>query len=343
MILSQFDNWAAFAEKGGIAGAIDWMPIEQIAATLEKLVAQRNDAIQLLYQITGMSDILRGQSDQYAGVGQEQIKAQYASIRVQALQDQFAKFASDLLKIKAEIISRHCEPHTIVKRSNILSTPDREMAAPAIKRFKQWDMAALTVKIRPESVAMVDYAQLKAERGEYVTALATFMQSAAPLAEMDKSIVPTLLELLKWGLAGYKGSQEIEGVLDKAIDEFTKKSQQQGEEQDPAQAAEQAKQQGKLAEIQAKTRARMAEIQASSQAKIMEIQADAQADQATGQQSMQAKMAEITAQHHANLAEIRADLNRSLMVSQADAQADIIREAAQQEFNLMEEYEKAVN
>ena len=53
-------NWGAFAEKGGMDGAVDWMPLQDIVQALEKLVQQRSDAMVLLQEVTGMQDILLG-------------------------------------------------------------------------------------------------------------------------------------------------------------------------------------------------------------------------------------------------------------------------------------------
>jgi hypothetical protein len=49
-------------------------------------------------------------------------------VRVQSMQDEFARFCSDVQKIKAEIISKHFEPQTIIERSNVMRTPDAQLA-----------------------------------------------------------------------------------------------------------------------------------------------------------------------------------------------------------------------
>jgi hypothetical protein len=56
------NNWAIFAEKGGLEGAVSWLPLEMIVSALDKLRECRTEKIQLLFQVTGMSDIMRGQA-----------------------------------------------------------------------------------------------------------------------------------------------------------------------------------------------------------------------------------------------------------------------------------------
>lgn len=315
------DNWALFAEKGGIDGVVGWFPIGEIVNVLDKLTQSRNDAIGLLQQVTGMSDVMQGGlNNQYEGVGQSEIKTKFGSTRIQRLQEQFAKFASDLMQLKAEIISLHFSPQTIAQRSAMSTSVDREMIPDAIKLIKNPKEAMLRVTIRPESIAMVDFAELKAERTEYINALSTFMQSAAPLIEADPAAKPFLLQLLQWGLAGFKGASEIEGVIDKAIEESQKaekEKQAKGPEPDPAVQMEQAKQQGELKKIQTKA-------MADGQLRQQDLEADVQ----TAQAAHDMKMAEIIAGMQAKLAEIKAKFEADVVLEQVQAESNMQQTAA---------------
>jgi hypothetical protein len=153
---------------------------------------------------------------------------------------------------------------------------------------------------------MVDYAQLKEERTAYITALATFMQSAAPLVEMDPKATPILLEMLKWGLAGFKGSNEVEGVLDQAIKAMqgAQGKEQEGEEQ-PSDAQVKAQMQ-----------------QAKQDFEKLKTQAT--------QDFEREKWA-----HEKEMAQIEAQ-NSQTQVSM-EAEKDLQKEAAQYEFNIEEE------
>ena len=220
------DNWAMFGEKGGLQGQIDWLPVQEIAETLNKLVQQRDQQIALLQQTSGMADIMSGGlNNQYEGVGQTNQKAKFGSVRVQALQDEFAVFATDLMQLKAEVIEKHFDPQTIVKKSNINNSMDVELIGPALEIIKNPEMP-FRVAIRPESVAMVDFAQLKNERTEFMSALSMFLQSAGPMMEKSKASTPYLLKMLQWTMAGFKGASEIEGVLDKAIEAAVEEAKQ---------------------------------------------------------------------------------------------------------------------
>lgn len=161
----------------------------------------------------------------------------------------------------------------------------------ALALIKQPEEAAWRIEVRPETVAMVDYDKMRGERGEFITGVATFLQSAAPLAELAPNAVPTLIEMLKWAVAGFKGSQNIEGVLDRAIEQMMKDQQQQGGKQEEPSEQEKdgqlsaqehkqdmelegAKAQNKMAELQAKMQADMQEMQAEFQNALKVIRAE---------------------------------------------------------------------
>jgi hypothetical protein len=322
------DNWAAFAEKGGIKGQIDWMPIDDIVQVMETLNAVRDQTIALLYQATGMSDILRGSTDPRETKGAQELKSKFASTRIQAMQDVFAKFASDIQSIKAEIMSLHYQPQSLIEQSNILVTPDAQLAEQAVMLLKDPKKMVWKVQIRPESVAMVDFAQLKNERMEYIMGLSQFMQSAAPLASLDKAVMPTLMELLKWGLSGFKGSQQIEGVLDKAISDSIKAlNAPQPEPPDPkveamkmkaqadAAAAQQKAQQDQIAfqqemqQSQQKFAQEMQQMQREHELKMTQLMAKIEADRQSAQikQETEVITSAVNVQQQRETAKIQAE------------------------------------
>jgi len=277
------ENWAMFAEKGGIKGVVDFFPLEDIVNALEQLQKQQQERISQLYQITGMADILRGDSPERSGVGTNQLKAKFASLRVQAIQDEFTRFATDLQKLRLEIVSKHFDAETIIRHSNIMLTYDDDptLVMKAVEFLKDTEISKWRIIIAPESMAMVDYSQLRQERTEYINSLGIFLQSSAPIAAQYPEAAPVLMELLKWGLAGFKGSKQIEGVIDRALAAMQKAASQPKQQQpDPAlqkiqmeMASDQQTHQQKLAEMGQKHQMEMTKLQLGFQIEMKELQA----------------------------------------------------------------------
>jgi hypothetical protein len=320
------DNWAMFAEKGGLKGSIDWFPVQDVVQTLDTLISIRAQTIELLYQVTGMSDILRGaNTDQYTSDGTNQLKAKFGSIRVQALQDDFARYASELDELKAEVVSKHFETNTIIQQSNAAFLPEADKPlVPEALQLMQSSQIKWRVNIRPESLAMVDYAQLKSERTEFLTAMATYIQSAQAAVQQIPGSLPILLEMLKWGMAGFKGANYLEGTMDQAI-EMAKKAPPEQSQKD----AEAQKQQAEMQKAQMQAQIDMQKIQAKAQADMRILQAKMQAELSVKQYDTDAKRQQAVADHEADMQRIAADLQADLDTISAKLQADLAVEDAQ--------------
>lgn len=215
------ENFAMFAEKGGIKGAVDWLPLEQFVAALDKLREYRTELISLLYQVTGMSDIMRGQSSGQTTATEQAIKAKFASTRMQYAQAEFARFASDILALKAEIISKHFAPETILKRANMeyMSAQDKQHVQKAVEIIKT-GLYQYRISVKPETISMQDYAVVKEERSAMLTAVGSFLQSAMPVIQAAPMLGPMLLQVMQWSIAGFRGSATIEGAIDQGVMQF---------------------------------------------------------------------------------------------------------------------------
>jgi hypothetical protein len=215
------DNFALFAEKGGLGKVVDWLPLEAFVTALDKLREYRTELMQLLYQVTGMSDIMRGQSSGQTTATEQAIKAKFASTRIQDRQIEFARFASDILALKAEIVSKHFSPQTILQRSNVdfMVEADRKFVGPALSIIKS-NIYQYRIAVKPEAISMQDYAAVRQERGEVLTAVATYLQSALPVIQAAPVLGPMLLQMLQWAVSGFRGGSTIEGAIDQSIAQF---------------------------------------------------------------------------------------------------------------------------
>lgn len=113
-VLVPISNWAAF---GGSKEIIIWMPIDQIAQVITQLIVTRKQIIDDIYQITGLSDIMRGATDARETLGAQQLKTQFGSSRIKDKQMEMVRVARDMVVIASEIITQKFDPATIVAMS----------------------------------------------------------------------------------------------------------------------------------------------------------------------------------------------------------------------------------
>jgi len=105
--LVSVNDFAKLRESGGIRGIIDFAPIEQYVMALEQLAVRRKEVIENIFDVTGVSDIMRGSSSGHDTATAIIKKTNFGTLRNQDRQNDMQRFIRDLLRIKAEIICEH--------------------------------------------------------------------------------------------------------------------------------------------------------------------------------------------------------------------------------------------
>jgi hypothetical protein len=133
------NQWTSFAERGGLKSAMDLLPTREMAQTLIDLISTRERTKQDLYEITGISDIIRGFSSGGAKTATEQqIKSQFANLRLSEQQREVARFARDMLRIMGQIIAFHFSQTTLAMMTGVkLLTADEKQRAQAMQQQQQ--------------------------------------------------------------------------------------------------------------------------------------------------------------------------------------------------------------
>jgi len=125
-------NWGKFKEGGGAAGNIEYWPVEQVAKVLQSCFETRKQLVQDVYEITGISDIVRGESDPNETATAQQIKSQWGSVRVRDRQMELARFLRDIGRLVGEVIAEQFQPQTLMDMSNIHLPSEQPVMLPPL-------------------------------------------------------------------------------------------------------------------------------------------------------------------------------------------------------------------
>lgn len=106
-------NAVSLIERGGLEKAIYYLPIDMAANVIKVLFEQRDSAKQIIYEITGISDIMRSASDPNETFGAQKIKTQWGTQRLQRMQKEVQRYIRDLIRLKAEIIAEKFQMETL--------------------------------------------------------------------------------------------------------------------------------------------------------------------------------------------------------------------------------------
>lgn len=300
------DNWAAFAEKGGVKGQVDWMPLEQVLKALAGCYEAREQCKQVIYEITGISDIIRGATEASETATAQNIKRQFGSLRLRPRQNAVALFASQILRIKAQIMMDVYSPETLVAISGMDRTPDAQNLPQALQLIKSEPMRAYRVEIASDSLIEMDQEQEKASRVEFLQAAGGFLQQAIPAAQTSPELAPLMGEMLMFGVRAFKGGRDMEAVFQQFVDQMSQPRQEgpspeEMKMQADAQLAQQKLQmdgQIEQMKVQAEQATQQARMQADMQVQQMKIESQAQLEAARAQ--MQAEV--DRARHESELA-----------------------------------------
>lgn len=127
------DSYALLSEKGGLSGVLAFVPLKDVAAALMECMRARDDAKKTMYEVTGISDIVRGATKASETATAQQLKSQWGSIRIRERQQDVARFARDLIRLMSEIIAEHFTQKTLAEMSNVKLLTAQEKAA-----IQQW-------------------------------------------------------------------------------------------------------------------------------------------------------------------------------------------------------------
>ena len=293
------DKWMGFSEKGGLKGSIDILPIDQIANALIQCYRARDEIKGQIYEITGISDIVRGQTSASETATAQQIKGQYAGLRLRSMQEDVALFASSLIRLKAQIICSKFQPQTIIQyaAAEQMSDADKQLVPQALMLLKDKVLRNFRIEVAADSLVQIDENQNKRDRVEFLQAMGGFLTQALPMGQQSPELVPMLVDMVKFGISAYKQAAPIEGTIDQAMEQL-KQKQAQAAQQPPQPDPEMLKMQADQQREQARTEADM---------QIEQIKMQSEAALEKQKQDFEAWKVQFEAQNKLNLARIAAN------------------------------------
>lgn len=112
-------NIQSMGENVGMDKLIWVVPIQELVTTAQSLYQQRESCKQVIYEIMGISDILRGSTVASETATAQQLKSQWGTMRLRKMQKEVQRFCRDAIVIMLEIASAKFEQQTIVQMTGL--------------------------------------------------------------------------------------------------------------------------------------------------------------------------------------------------------------------------------
>lgn len=281
------DATALYGQGATLDKAIWMMPIDVISGVIQGLYLQREQIKQVIYEITGIADILRGASDPNETLGAQQIKAQFGSQRVQKKQKEAARYARDLLRIKSELIANKFQPQTLQMMSGIQlpSMQDKQAAEMQIQQLQAQAQQTgqepqipeelneilkkptfeevlqllrsdiqrqYRVDVESDSTIRADLARSQENMSMFLQGTAQFLQAAGPAVQAGMLPGAVAVEIFSSFARNFKLGKSAEDALSTLTEQAKEKEGQPDPAQQAQQQAQEFEQQKQQFELQSK-------------------------------------------------------------------------------------------
>lgn len=217
------DSWAAFAEKGGVQGAVQMLDIKTIAEILIHLYDAREQAKQIIYEVTGLSDIIRGSTAASETATAQQLKANFGNLRLRSSQADVARYVSDIFKLKAQIISRFYPEELIVQMSGVEHTQDgqdQNLLQAAMQVIKSTTLREFNIQVESDTLAQLDEQQEKQQAAEFTQAVGNFLSGATKLLQAAPFMAPVVAETLMFNIRRMRAGRTLESTFEHAMQQM---------------------------------------------------------------------------------------------------------------------------
>lgn len=199
---------------GGLRGILDFIPIEQYITALEQLATRRQDVINQIYEVTGVSDIMRGSSNADDTATAVSKKTNFGTLRNQDRQNDMQRFIKDLFAIKAEII---CEQFSVATLLSFLPAEQRDSmeALAAVNLLKDEKMRGMILEIENENVFNAEEEALQTING--IKTLNELISSALTTVSQQPLLLPLYRSMIESFCAVLPKARPFENVIEKVF------------------------------------------------------------------------------------------------------------------------------
>ena len=299
------DNMAAYLGKGStgstIQNVVQFLPIDMIAAVLAQLYQAREVAKQNLFEISGISDIVRGQlQNKYERLGQTEIKGEYAGRRGGTRRRKMNRCVRDTLRLKAEIIIEYFSDATFRALSGFDQMPDtirilkaagddgekivEEIWTRVLGLLRDERERGFRIDIETDSTIALDDQEEVGQRIEFLKVVGDFFERSLATMQAFPVLTPLVGEITLFAVRSFRAGRGLESAFEDATRKLqmeVEQAQKQEPPPDPAQVKAEMDAQGaeqKLqidqasAAIDLKAKQAAAEIDAEAQMREAEIE-----------------------------------------------------------------------
>lgn len=161
-------------ENSRLDSVIADLPLELYLKVADSLRNRKEELKDEVYEILGIADIMRGETNAQEGVETQQLKSEFGAVRLRQKQGAVDSFCRDLFRIMAEIIAEHFQPHVLQKMTGIQVTPE------VVALLRNDAMRSMSIDIETDSTNAIEKLRRRKERVEGLETLLGYLGNILP-------------------------------------------------------------------------------------------------------------------------------------------------------------------
>lgn len=232
-------NAQLFAEAGGIQNAIQPFIVPGLAQTIGQLNQEEEKIKAKIYEISGLADIIRGVSDPRETAKAQQIKGDFATLRLADRQEAVQIFARDLIDLTAELIAEKFENETIKRIACVeyLTPEDQSYVEPALELLAQDDMRRIKLTIETDSTIAITEQLQKQAYNAFITSVVSNIQPFLQLITVAPELAGAIGRIWSDGARMHRIGKATQTALEEGFQNLTQRllqpQPQQQQQPDP--------------------------------------------------------------------------------------------------------------
>jgi hypothetical protein len=228
-------DFVDFMGSGGLQGNLAFLPVEPLVKVLTVLTQEIGQLKSEIYEITGISDIIRGSTSPNETATAQQLKGQFATLRISPGQKEVQRFAEDLLRIMIELALEKLPEQQIAEMINLssFSPEEQEMFMPALELLRNDQQREYRIEIETDSMAAIDENGEKERVVQAVDSLSGYLEKATQNIQAMPMLAPVWGEGLMLLARSMRGGRAFEHTIEKNMKALIEQAQQPPPEQPP--------------------------------------------------------------------------------------------------------------
>jgi hypothetical protein len=218
----------------GANGFASYFATEDLTPTIavvNELMQQRASLIQSIYEISGISDILRGQSNPNETATAQRIKGSFASLRIKDMQSSIQRCLRDTYEIMAEIICELYTPEAMAEITN-LQIPEQAWQ-PLLQVMRDSKIFNYRIDIETDSTVFEDREEAKANITEFMIAFTNAMTAAGQIVGFAPEMLNVYQEMTLAASRTFKIGRQFEESITNAFTDIAQRLQMQQQQPQP--------------------------------------------------------------------------------------------------------------